>query len=233
VREARDEHSRAGSGRFTRALRGARSGGVPIVTYSLIGVNVLVWLLELVTGGQSGPIYQLGAYYPPLTAYEPWRMLTSAFLHSPSSVFHVLFNMYSLFVVGPTLEYMLGRGRYLALYLIAAFGGSVGVLLLAPGVVVVGASGAVFGLLGAYFVITRRLGGNASSILIVIVLNLVLGFFVSGIAWQAHLGGLVAGGLVALVFVMTRTRRLRAVQTVGIAAIAAALVVTTVVRVLL
>ena len=100
-------------------------------------------------------------YYPPLTAAQPWRMITSAFLHSPGTVPHILFNMYALFVFGPVLERLLGGGAFLALYLVAAFGGSVGVLLyLAPGTAVLGASGAIFGLLGALLIVH---GGRAAT----------------------------------------------------------------------
>lgn len=216
-----------------RAVRGARAGGMPVVTYALIGINVVLWLLELLTGGLNGLVYYLGAYFPPLTETQPWRMLTSAFLHSPTSILHIVFNMYSLWVLGPQLEHLLGRGRFVALYLLSAFGGSVGVLLLAPQSIVLGASGAIFGLFGAFFVIARRLGGNATSILIVIAINLGLGFIVSGVAWQAHLGGLITGAAVGLVFVATRARRRRRAQVAGIAGIGAALVAITVAAVAL
>lgn len=230
VREARAETSRStggAAGRVLRAVRGVRSGGVPVVTYSLIAINIVAWVLELLTGGARGVIYQYGAYAPAYFPDEFWRMLTSAFLHSPSSVFHILFNMYSLYVIGPMLEATLGRARYLALYLIAAFGGSVAVLLIAPGVVVVGASGAIFGLLAAFFVVARRLGGNTTQILVLIVINLALGFLVPGIAWEAHVGGLVAGGLVALIFVMTRARSRRPMQIAGVAGVVAVLFAAT------
>jgi membrane associated rhomboid family serine protease len=112
--------------------------------------------------------------------------------------------MYSLYIFGRILEQVLGRWRFLALYLISGLGGSIAVLLLAPSISVVGASGAIFGLLGAFFVIQRRLGGNNLQLVVVIGLNLVIGFVVPGIAWQAHVGGLIAGALVALVYLKTR-----------------------------
>ena len=166
-------------------------------------------------------------YWPPLTYTEPWRMLTAAFVHSPGSFLHIVFNMYSLFIFGPILEQLLGRGRFLALYLVAAFGGSVAVLLIAPSISVVGASGAIFGLLGAFFVIQRRLGGNNIQIIIVLVLNLVLGFIIPNVAWQAHLGGLVAGAAVAFVYLQTRRPAQRNIQVLGVLGIAAVLVVIT------
>ena len=97
---------------------------------------------------------------------EPWRMLTSVFLHSTSLIFHILLNMYTLWIFGRLLEPMLGRGRFLALYLISGLAGSIGVVVLAaPNAQVLGASGAIFGLMGAFLVIQRRLGGNMTQLL--------------------------------------------------------------------
>ena len=198
----------------------------PVVTYSLIGINLVVFVLQLVTGGA---VTNALVYPPVYTGIEPWRMITSMFLHSESSFFHILFNMYSLFIFGPTLESLVGRVRFLALYLLAGFGGSVGVLLLGdPATSVLGASGAIFGLFGAYFLIARRLGGNTTQLLVVIVLNLALGFIVSGVAWQAHVGGLAVGLAVAFVYLQTRRPEQRVWQIVLVAGIAVALVVTTV-----
>jgi membrane associated rhomboid family serine protease len=140
--------------------------------------------------------------------------------------------MYSLWVVGPTLEAVLGRVRYLVLFIVAGFGGSVGVLLLAPGnEFVLGASGAIFGLFGAYFIIARRMGGNATYVLVIIVLNLIVGFVPGlGIAWQAHVGGLIAGGAVAFIYLETRQRSRRMAQVLLIAAVAVVLVAITVIK---
>lgn len=230
VKEARQSAPRVKNVTSTR-IRGSMrsSSGVPVVTYTLIGVNVLFYLGELLSGGA---VYQALAYYPPLTALEPWRMITAAFLHSPSSILHILFNMYSLFIFGPIIENAVGRLRYLALYLIAAFGGSVAVLLLSPQSTVVGASGAIFGLLGAFFIIQRRLGGNYTGLLVLIGLNLAIGFIPGfSISWQAHVGGLVAGAAVAAVYMATRQRAKKAIQIAAVAAIAIALIAITVARV--
>ena len=129
---------------------------------------------------------------------------------------------------------MLGRSRFVALFLIAGFGGSVGVLLIGNShIAVLGASGAIFGLFGAYFLVARRLGGNATQFLVVIVINLVIGFVPGfGIAWQAHVGGLVTGLAIAFVYLETRTSRRRTAQILLTAAIAALLVVTTVTKVM-
>jgi len=182
----------------------------------------VIFLFQLVLGDQ---VFQLLAYAPFLTESQPWRMITSAFLHSTSFLPHILFNMYALFVLGPDLERMLGRGRFIALYLISAFGGSVAVLLLTnPLSGVVGASGAIFGLFGALFVIQRKLGGNTLQLVLVIGANLVLGFLIPNISWQGHLGGLLTGALVAFVLLQTRQPSQRLWQIGGLAAVAVGLI---------
>jgi membrane associated rhomboid family serine protease len=203
-----------------------RTRDAPVVTFSIIGVTALVYVLQLLPGS---PVTSALAFYGPFTTSEPWRLLTALFVHSQGSLLHILFNMFSLFIFGPLLEGMVGRVRFLALYLISGLGGSVAVLLLAPFTPVVGASGAIFGLLGAYFVIQRKLGGNNVQLLIVIGLNLVIGFLPgTNIAWQAHLGGLVVGSAVALVYLRTRRRDQRGLQIAfvgGIVAVMLALMV--------
>jgi membrane associated rhomboid family serine protease len=233
VREARESAPRTRPAVVTRmrsSLRG--SSGVPVVTYSLIGINVVAYLLQLVTGGL---VLQAFAYLatPGATVAEPWRMLTAAFLHSMSSPLHILFNMFSLYIFGPILEQAIGRARFLVLYLLAAFGGSVAVLLLNPGVVVVGASGAIFGLMGAFFVVQRRLGGNSAQLLIVIGLNLVIGFVVPGISWEGHVGGLVVGSGVAAIYLATRRRQQKPAQIAAVAGVAVLLLAITAVAVVL
>ena len=207
-----------------RYFGGVVAGGAPIVTFSLIAACVVVYGLQFLT---KQALTEAWIYYPPLTATQPWRMITSAFLHSPGTVLHILFNMYALFVFGPVIEHLLGRWRFLALYLIAAFAGSVGVLLLAPGTAVLGASGAIFGLLGALLIVHRGLGGNPTQIIVVIGINLALGFFIAGVAWQAHVGGLIGGAAVAGVYMATRHRSKRNLQILGVAGVVAALVALT------
>jgi membrane associated rhomboid family serine protease len=159
-------------------------------------------------------------------------MITTIFLHA--SVLHILFNMYSLFIFGPIMEQLLGRARFLALFFLAGFGGSVAVLLIAPNVAVLGASGAIFGLFTGFFVIQRRLGGNSNQLLVLIVINLVIGFIPGlGIAWQAHVGGLVVGGAVAWIFTRTRNRTQRVEQFLMLGGVAVALIALTVVGVAL
>ena len=147
------------------------------------------------------------AFAPALAGEEPWRFLTAAFLHATGGTYgvaHILFNMYALFLVGPYLEHVFGRSRFVGLYLLSALGGSVAFELLTPDVneigqisYTVGASGAVFGLFGALLVVQRRLRMPLNSILGVLGVNLLLGFFLPGIAWQAHLGGLLVGAAAA------------------------------------
>ena len=214
--------------RRTRAARVRQSGPRPAITLTLIGINVALWLLQIMPGSF---VTQLFAYVPQLTAVQPWRMITAGFVHDPSNVLHVLLNMYSLYIFGQVLEPMLGRGRFAALYLLSLFGGSVGVLWLAsPDSWVVGASGAIFGMMAAYFVVLRKLGQNSSQMLGLIAINLVFGFVSSGVSWQGHVGGLVTGSVVALVLANTRQLSQQAAQRLGLVSVAVILVLLTVFR---
>ena len=166
------------------------------------------------------------AFTPLGTLYEPWRLVTAAFVHDPSSPLHLLLNMYSVFIFGRILEPMLGRGRFLALYLISAIGGSLAVLILSPlNSWVVGASTACFGLMAAYFVIARKLGASSGQLLGLIAINLAFGFLVPGISWQGHLGGLVAGGLLSFIYVQTTRPNQRTLQVILTAVFAGVILV--------
>lgn len=224
VREARESAPRTTRGTTTRIKRSLRSSsGVPVVTYTLIGLNLAFFLIDLVTGGALYPWF---AYRSDFTETQPWRMLTAAFMHA--SILHVLFNMFSLFIFGPAIEATVGRARFIVLYLLAAFGGSVAVAVLAPSQAVVGASGAIFGLLGAFFIIQRRLGGNNTQLLVLIGLNVLFGFIVPNVSWQAHLGGLVVGAAVAAIYHSTRRRNQMLLQVASVAAVAVGLVAITI-----
>lgn len=146
-------------------------------------------------------------FAPSIGLTEPYRFLTSTFLHG--GWMHLAFNMYALWLIGSQLEQVLGRARFTTLYVLSALGGSVGYLAIAgvgaPGAV--GASGGVFGLFGAFAILMRRLGRDPRPVLIIIGINVVLGFVISNIAWQAHLGGLVIGALTALIFARVPLRR--------------------------
>lgn len=203
---------------------------VPVVSYSILGLTLVVYLLQWVT---QGAVTTALAYFPPLTALEPWRMLTVALVHSDSSFFHIIFNMYSLWVLGPLLESLIGRARFLTVYVLSALGGSVAVLWLAPLSIVVGASGAIFGLLGAFFVIQRRLGGRNVQLVVIIAINLALGFVIPGVSWQSHVGGLLVGAACAAVMLRTRRADQQRQQALLLAGVGAALVALTVLRILI
>lgn len=208
-----------------RAFR--RGSSVPVVSYSILALTIAVFVLQLVT---QGAVTNALAYYPPLTALEPWRMLTVALVHSDRSFFHILFNMYSLFVLGPLLESLIGRWRFAAVYVLSTLGGSVAVLWLSPDTAIVGASGAIFGLLGAFFVIQRRFGGASVQLVVIIAINLALGFLVPGVSWQAHIGGMIVGGVCAAIMLRTRRSDQQRQQILLLALVAGALVLATVAR---
>lgn len=212
-----------------RAGRGLRLGPEK-VTYSLLALIAVVHLAQLLSGGA---VTSALLYWPPLTLIEPWRALTALFVHSESSLFHILFNGYSLWVLGMVLERLIGHGRFLGLFLTAGLGGSVAVLLLAPSQAVIGASGAIFGLFGALLVIERSLGSTNPQLLIVLVLNLVLGFVVPGISWQAHIGGLVTGVALGWLLVHERGRVTRTSSWRVFGAVVAVLAALAVTRIIL
>jgi membrane associated rhomboid family serine protease len=187
----------------------------PVVTWTLIGLNVFIYLLELINpnkiiayGGMIGRAFDPVINAQVGVAVGDWyRLISSAFLHEPLTtgfgIFHIAFNMWALYVVGPALEQMLGRARFLAVYLVSALGGSVLYYLIVPpnSGPAIGASGAIFGLFGAWFILARRLHLDARMVVVLIGINLVLSFTVSGIAWQDHIGGLIAGGALTAAYV--------------------------------
>ena len=213
MREQRASAPRTKPAAWTR-VRAAADRGAPVVTYSLIGITALVYLLQWVPGlGVTNALFFSPVFMTEVIP-EPWRALTSVFLHSTSLIFHILLNMYTLWIFGRLLEPMLGRIRFLALYLISGLAGSIGVVVFAaPNAQVLGASGAIFGLMGAFVVIQRRLGGNMTQLYILLAINLAIGFIPgANISWQAHLGGLIGGALVGLILLETRPRSRRGLQ---------------------
>jgi membrane associated rhomboid family serine protease len=206
-------HDFASRRQFNRA-RGAYATYPAYVTWSLVAINVAVFLIDSLLGshgsfsllgGGGGPLLEAGSVYGPAVAHgEWWRLLTSAFLHL--SALHILFNMYALWLFGPIVEQMYGHVEYLVTYLLCALGGSVLTILAAPDVPAAGASGAIFGLFGLAFVVSRRrrllLGPQARAILsqvgMLLVLNLVITFTFPGISWTGHVGGLVVGAAIGL-----------------------------------
>jgi membrane associated rhomboid family serine protease len=195
----------------------------PRVTVSLIMINLVIWLLQVIPGST---VTTTLLYAPLLTVIEPWRMITAGFVHSPDSFWHILLNAYSIYIFGRVIEPMLGPARFLALYLISIFGGSAMVLWLSePVVPVVGASGAFFGLMGAYLIMLRAIGDNSGLLVGLIAVNLAFGFLVPGISWQGHLGGLLAGMAVTSVYARTRyksgfSQKIQVLGIVGLIALA-------------
>ena len=192
-----------------RSRRGRGRSGWP-VTWTLIGICAGMWALQWLT--RLFTPYDLSTvlgYAPALTASQPWRMLTSGFVHAMPSPVHLLLNMYTLYLFGRMLEPLLGAWRMAVLFLLSVLGGSVGVLLLGdPWVLVIGASGGIFGLFGAMFVFMRHFENSIVPITVLIVINLAFGFLVGGVAWQAHLGGLVTGAIVAALMLPRLRRRI-------------------------
>ncbi len=211
---------------------GAVTDGRPRATMWIIGICAAVYLVQYVRPSLTSQI----AFVPALGTSEPWRFLTSAFAHA--GLAHIGFNMYALWIMGTYLEPMLGRVRFVVLYLLSAFGGSVMYLLLAapqsvpdalrdgPGAwwtPAVGASGAVFGLFGAFLVLQRRLGRSAAGMWVLIGINAVIGFIPGfHIAWQAHLGGLLTGAAGAAVIAYAGRGGRGATAPMGAAAVSAA-----------
>lgn len=195
--------------------------GRPVVTLTLIGLCLASFVLQLGVGGIGGTAWTgTWIFSPAAGAVEPWRFLTAGFLHSTGMLLHIGFNMYALWLLGPMLEQALGRWRFLSLYLVSTVAGTGMFTLLASDLGsfttgVVGASGAVFGLFGALLPVLRRLRRDARGIIVLVAINGVLGFVVPGIAWEAHLGGFLAGLALGSAFAYA-PRRYRAV--VGVAA---------------
>ena len=203
-----------------RAVTGVGGRRVNAVTMALIGINVAVYLAELAGGGSisgtsnwifnhgslfASKQYVEGGPFVGVAHGEWWRMVTAAFLHY--GPFHLAINMYSLFFAGTLLEHVIGRWRFALLYLGSGIAGSAGAIWLSPDKVTVGASGAIFGILGGLFVLERRnhiaTGGQVGGL---IVLNLVFTFVLSSfISVGGHVGGLIGG--VALMWLLLRYRR--------------------------
>ncbi|WP_234816930.1 MULTISPECIES: rhomboid family intramembrane serine protease [Mycolicibacterium] len=193
---------------------GVQRSGAPLLTYGLIAVNVVMFVLQMASGNLERDFALQPAS---VAAYDQYyRLVTSMFLHY--GAMHLLFNMWALYVVGPPLEAWLGRLRFGALYALSGLGGSVLVYLLShPLSQTAGASGAIFGLFGAIFVVARRLNLDVRMIAAVVVLNLVFTFAgpalgTGAISWQGHVGGLVTGALIAAAYVYAPAQRRNAIQ---------------------
>ena len=185
------------------ARRTAFEGTGALVTKVLVGLNVLIYVITAAQGrginSPGGSLFVKWLLFGPSVANgDWWRLITSAFLHA--NLIHIAFNMYFLWFVGSAVETAIGRGRFLAIYLVSGLAGSAGALVFTPTSPTVGASGALFGVLGAAVVLERQrnyvLGGSA---LALVVINLILSFSLSNISVGGHIGGLIGGILCTLV----------------------------------
>jgi membrane associated rhomboid family serine protease len=235
--------------RQARAPLGAGiMGGGALVTKALVAINIVLFLVELAKPSLGTDWAMLGyATYGPggafhgVAAGEWYRLITSAFL--PPAVtggaglgglglLDIAFNMYALIIVGPSLEQALGRWRFSGVYLLSALGGSVMYYYLAPqNSLALGASGAIFGLFGAWFVVARRVGADARGITALIAINLVISFVFRGtIAWQAHVGGLLTGLLITAAYAYAPRKNRTALQIAATVAVVAVAIVAVVIR---
>jgi membrane associated rhomboid family serine protease len=215
----------------------------PVVTYTIVALCVLVYVAELAYSKTVDYGEMIGGAYDPtihavigVGVGDWYRLITSAFLHEPPGdgigLAHIIFNMWALIVVGPSLERALGRVRFVAVYVISMLAGSVlFYLLAAPNDPAIGASGAIFGLFGAWFVLAKRLRVDTRQVVILIVLNLAITFvFRSTIAWQDHVGGLIAGTALTAAFVYAPRAHRTLIQVGATAAILVLIVLGVILR---
>jgi membrane associated rhomboid family serine protease len=202
---------------------------VPRVTYTLIALNVVAFVVTFVSGGSitglSGSVAEQGALFGPgVDNGDYWRLITGGFLHS--GILHLALNMYFLYVLGRLLEPAIGPVRFLTLYIVSLLAGSFGALLLDPTGYTVGASGAVFGLMGAAIVEmwARGIDPWRSGLGFVLIANLALTFFIPGISIGGHLGGLIGGVIAAFVLEQAGRRNMYPAGVVVCAVLAAAAV---------
>ncbi|MEE1619677.1 rhomboid family intramembrane serine protease [Brachybacterium sp. J153] len=192
---ARDLERQQASSRPRNAMGGAMGRATPVVSYTIIALCVLAYV-----GQRVAPdlVVQLGIFAPFRALAMPWTFLTAGFLHG--GILHLLLNMYALYVFGPQLERTLGHWRFAGIYLLSVLAGHTAVVLLTDPLSqswyggTLGASGGVFGLFAAMFIVIRRMGADAAQLIVLIALNLVITFMVQGISWQGHIGGLLMGG---------------------------------------
>ncbi len=234
-----------GARQGTRQARTAFGGRVvtgPVVTWALIAINVLLYLVVLARPSVATDLEMIGlartgqGAVVGVGAGQWYRLITSAFV-APGGGFgglgflDIAFNMWALIVVGPALERMLGSARYLTVYLLSALGGGVLLYYLVPlNQQSLGASGAVFGLFGAWFVVSRRLRLDSRGIAGLIVINLVFGFVVPHIAWQDHIGGLITGALITAAYAYAPRSRRFLIQGGVTVAVLALLILAVIVR---
>ena len=183
--------------------------GAGTVTLVLIAMNVIAYLAEgnfRGTGARGTLVGDFGLFGPAVADGEVYRVVTAGFLHA--GFLHIAFNMYLLWILGGELEGLLGRARFGALYGASLLAGSFGALLLSPNALTVGASGAVFGLMGAAAAVLYSRGVNPlrTNIGLLIMFNLAFSAVAAGISLGGHLGGLIGGGTIGLAFAWSERR---------------------------
>jgi membrane associated rhomboid family serine protease len=233
----------AGSTRQATTVFGGRPAAGAVVTWTLVAINVAVYLVAWARPGIVTDLEMLG-YLPhvpggPLgvAAGQWYRLVTSAFVTPGAGLsglgfLDILFNMWALIFVGPALEGYLGRLRFLSVYLLSAIGGGVMYYYLAsPTVAAAGASGAIYGLFGAWFVVARRLRLDSRGIVMLIAINLAISFiWRDAIAWQAHIGGLLTGALLTAAYAYAPRRYRAVLQMLATMAVVAAIALAVVIR---
>jgi membrane associated rhomboid family serine protease len=225
---------------------GQRSGNPALTSQVLVAINVVVWVLILATGGGRSTLVDKLALTPLGAVFSqpdgsllnvagvadgaPWQLLTSMFTHI--GALHLGFNMFVLWTLGPQLELAIGRTRFLAVYFVSGFAGSAAVMWLSPvHGSTLGASGAIFGMLGTMLVMAVKVHGDVRGIGTWIAINFVLTFVVGGISWQGHVGGFVGGLLTGAALVYAPRAGRTRWQAAGVGTVAAVVVVSTLVRI--
>jgi membrane associated rhomboid family serine protease len=220
----------------TKVVRLRDASRIPQVTYALIVINVIAFLAEgniSITGQPTNKVYEEGALLGSLRGLpgfgvahgQWWRIVTSGFLHE--NLLHIGFNMYVLYILGLQLEPVLGRFKFGLIYGVSLLTGSLGALIVSPHAVTVGASGAVFGIMGAFAVELRArklpiMAGGLGGVGGLIVINLIISFTIPGISWGGHIGGLFGGALAATVIQLGDRYRAQALAIAGCVVIAVA-----------
>jgi membrane associated rhomboid family serine protease len=232
----------AASTRQARTAFGGRPAAGAVVTWTLVAINVAVFLVTWARPGLVTHLEMLG--YAPgspphgVAAHEWYRLITSAFVTPGTGLnglafLDILFNMWALIFVGPALEGLLGRLRFLSVYLLSALGGAVMYYYLAssPAIPAAGASGAIYGLFGAWFVVARKLRADTRGIVMLIAINLALSFFWrSAIAWQDHIGGLLTGALLTAAYAYAPGKHRALLQMLATIAVVAVLALAVAIR---
>ncbi|MEY4312753.1 MAG: putative rhomboid family rane protein, partial [Actinomycetota bacterium] len=183
VKEARGDSRVIQGPKLRRTVRSRTAGTIGL----LIAIGV-VFVLDFVTRNSLTDSLD---FYAPDATIEPWRLVTYALVHK--GIMHILFNGYSIWVLGSIVERVLGTARFLAVFAVSTVTGALAVSLLAPANPVVGASAGIFGLFAALFIINRGFGGSNVTLLVIVGINLAIGFIVPETSWQAHIGGLIGG----------------------------------------